>query len=279
MKRILFKIVLKLKIIIDILVNKLNYEECITSHNTSCEVENQMDNDYDSIIKSVQEVLNNDTYENYYNNILSDINEEDNDIKNEKYIEEIISYIVDLEIDIECNNISNYVDEEEVKENYQENYNRADIRAIFNDKKLTDKERIYLIKLIANINREMNCVDMSISQLMNLFNSKNKTQVLKKIDDLENAGVIKKISSKKGNKYYILKHVKVVSSSVNDNKESLKNDTSINSDTFKYKEIQRENIDNEIFNVVVNNINNFKKGLEWNQEYLNNMVFKNNILE
>lgn len=276
MKNILFKIILQLKRIIDILLNTLSDEVSNTSENTSYDLEDKIDNDYDCVINSVQEVLNNDTYENYYNNILSDINEEDNDIKNDKYIEGIINEVVDLEIDIELNNISNYEDEEKTKEKYEENYNRVDIKAIFNDKTLTDKERIYLIKLIANINREMNCVDMSISQLMNLFNNKNKTHVLDKIDDLENAGVIKKISSKKGNKYYILKHVKVVSSSVNDNKESLKNDTSINSDTFKCKEIEMKNVDKEIMDLVVNNINHFKKGLDWNQKYLNNMVLKNN---
>lgn len=276
MKNILFKIILQLKRIIDILLNKLSDEVSNTSENTSYDLEDKIDNDYDCVINSVQEVLNNDTYENYYNNILSDINEEDNDIKNDKYIEGIINEVIDLEIDIELNNISNYEDEEKTKEKYEENYNRVDIKAIFNDKTLTDKERIYLIKLIANINREMNCVDMSISQLMNLFNNKNKTHVLDKIDDLENAGVIKKISSKKGNKYYILKHVKEVSSSVNDNKESLKNDTSINSDTFKCKEIEMKNVDKEIMDLVVNNINHFKKGLDWNQKYLNNMVLKNN---
>ena len=276
MKSILFRVILQLKKILDILLNKLNKELNPISEDINYKFENDID---DSIINNICKGLNNDTYDNYSNNILgySIINEEWIEIEDENYIEGIIEGINDLENAIEDNYINNrdYIYEEK----NTEDYNRPDIKSICNDQTITEIEKIYLIKLIANINLENNGVKISMNKLEVLLNNKNRNQIKKKLKDLDEAGVIRIASNSKGNRYYILKHVKCIKDKAQDNYESITNDNSIISDTLKCKEIEKKKVNDEIINLLNNNIKYFRNGLSWNQKYLRKMALEKNNIE
>lgn len=277
MKIVLFKLLLQLKKLINILLDKLDDRKCIINKEESYQLKNDVDSD--CIDNSIYEVLNENTYENHYNNILryTNVNEECEQIKNDGCIEEIINKTIDLEIDTdtESNDINEFIYEEK----YDENYNRIDIKAICEDRTITPIEKIYLIQLIANINVADNCVKMSLDELVNLFSNKNRNQVTKKMQDLERAGVIKIIHTNKGNIYYVLKYIKEIKYECRENNESIRNDTSITSDTFKFKEIEGERVNNEIVDLILNNISYFKKGLDWNENYLSEVVLKSNKVD
>lgn len=211
------------------------------------------------------------------NNILSysNVNEEYENIKNDEYIEGVLNLAIDLERDIESNYIKESVDEEK----YNEDYSKVDIKSICKDTTITPIEKIYLIQLIANINVDKNCVKMSMDELVSLFNNKNRNQVTKKIHYLEKMGAIKIIHTNKGNRYYILKHIKGVKPKVNNSGESIRNDTSIISDTLKCKEIEKENADDEIIKLLIKNIKYFQKGVDWNEKYLRKVTLEKNKIE
>lgn len=276
MKSVLFRVILQFKKILDILLNKLNKELNPISEDINYKFENEID---DCIINNICKVLNNDVYDNYSNNILgySIINGEEIEIEDEKYIEGIIEGINDLENAIEDNYINNrdYIYEEK----NTEDYNRPDIKSICSDQTITEIEKMYLIKLIANINLENNGVKISMNKLEILLNNKNRNQIKKKLKDLEEARVIRIESNSKGNRYYILKHVKYGTYKAQDNCESITNDTSIISDTLKCKEIDKRNVNDQIMNLLNNNIKYFRNGLSWNEKYLRKMALEKNNIE
>lgn len=276
MKSILFRVILQLKKILDILLNKLNKELNPISEDINYKFENEID---DCIINNICKVLNNDVYDNYSNNILGDsiINEKWVEIQDEKYIEGIIDGINYLENAIEDSYINNrdYIYEEK----NTEDYNRPDIKSICNDETITEIEKIYLIKLIANINLENNGIKISMNELEVLLNNKNRNQVKKKLKDLEEARAIRIVSNSKGNRYYILKHVKGGTYKAQDNCESITNDTSIICDTLKCKEIEKKKVNDEIINLLNNNVKYFRNGLSWNQKYLKKITLEKNNIE
>lgn len=160
----------------------------------------------------------------------------------------------------------------------KDNYGRADIEAICEDLSLKPTEKLYLIQLIANSNIADNCIEITIDQLMNLFKNNNRNQVVKKMNDLERGGVIKKIHCKKSNRYFILKYIKTISSEAT-GAAIVKNDTSINSNTVKCKEIITEEDKVTLTKVVIENIRCFKKGIDLNEKYLGEIMLKSNKLE
>lgn len=266
MKDFLLKILLKLKLVIDVLINKLNIQNSICSNNGECE--DKIDSYKKDIITDINYSLKKVYYEeDNWNMIVLEYYEED-----KKYIENTENEMILLDEYIESNNIY-------IEEKYNENYSRVDIKALCKDSTIKDIEKIYLIKLIANINLENNGVKISISDLETLLNNKNRNQINKKLADLQVAGAIRIVPNSKGNRYYILKHVKDSIYKNQYNCESIKNDTSITSDTSKCKEIEKKKVNDEIINLLNNNIKYCRKGLSWNQKYLRKMALEKNNME
>ena len=246
MRDFLVEILFKLKLVIDVLINKLNVNSSSDCHNSEYEDKTKIYNT-DSIVGIYDDLKSNEHEEYNWNNTILDLEGED-----EKYVEDIISAMIDLDNYIEINDI--YTD----KEKNDENYSRVDIKALCKDLTIKDIEKVYLIKLIANINLGNNGVEISMSELEILFNNKNRNQINKKLKDLEIAGAIRIVSNSKGNRYYILKHVKSSIYKNQYNCESIKNDTSIISDTVKSKEIINKKDKNLLVNIINKNIKYFK---------------------
>lgn len=277
----LVKILLNLKILIDIVINILNENRYLSE----C---NEFDKDKESIvnecvINSICKVLNsNDNEEsNWKNTILGLDNEDENFNKyEEKYIEEIIDGMIEVEKISEekllYNDIYRKKDNktDKAKKNIfktKANFQRVDIKSICEDLTISAIEKIYLINLIANINVGNSCIEISVDQLTVLFNNNNRNQVIKKMKDLEAAGIIKKISGVKKNKYFIFKHIK-------ENVELVKNDTSIISDTVKSKEIVNKKDKNLLVNIISKNIKYLREGIDLNENYINQIILDDNKL-
>lgn len=210
--------------------------------------------------------------EDNWNKIILEHYEED-----KKYIENTKNEMILLDEYIESNNIY-------IEEKYNENYSRVDIKALCKGSTIKDIEKVYLIKLIANINLENNEIKISMNDLGVLLNNKNRNQVNKKLTDLQAVGAIRIVSNNRGNQYYILKHIKDNRYKNQYNCESIKNDTiknytSIISDTLKCKEIEKKKVNDEIINLLNNNIKYFRSGLSWNQKYLRKMALEKNNIE
>lgn len=118
--------------------------------------------------------------------------------------------------------------------------------------------------IIENINMNNNCIEISLTKLMQLFNCKKKSQVTTKLKDLEEKGVIKKVPGgvNEVNKYIILKYVQ---SSIRNEKVEVEGDSRKGtSDSFA--------TGIEALDIINKNISHYKKGIDNNIKYINDTL-------
>lgn len=177
-------------------------------------------------------------------------------------MEKIIEYLKEI-------SVNEY--KKEIEENREKEFVSTVDKKIYKDTILKANERYYLMCMIENINMNNNCIEISLTELMKLFDCKKKSQVTTKLKDLEEKGAIKKFSfgGNEINKYMILKYVENSVRSekieVKDDKEHIKKDTS---DTFA---TSIESLD-----IINKNISYYKEGININLRYIKEHLNKNN---
>lgn len=176
-----------------------------------------------------------------------------------KIMEKIIRYLKNV-LDAEENKV-------EEDSNESEKFTSTFDKQIYKDSILKPNEKYYLMCLITSINMNNNCIEISLTNLMQLFNCKKKSQVTTKLKDLEEKGVIKKISggTNEVNKYIILKYVqnsiRNEKVEVEDDKEDSRKGTSDSFDTGI-----------EALDIINKNITHYKKGIDINIKYINDIL-------